>query len=70
MCYVVLKPSQNKKDLAAEKKYSKNSAAGNCFGPYYFDPALCSAMTGTIVMYYPQCLLIYGGPKRKMKKTH
>ena len=50
-----LKPGQNKKDqkifqlhrflniflqLAAEKKYSKNGAAGKFFGPSYFDPAL------------------------------
>ena len=25
--------------LAAEKKYSKNGAAGKYFGPSYFDPA-------------------------------
>ena len=50
-----LKPSQNKKgrkniqlhrllntfsQLLAVKKYSKNGAAGNVFGPSYFDPAL------------------------------
>ena len=52
---LVLKPSQNKKgrknfqlhrflntfsQLLAVKKYSKNGAAGNVFGPSYFDPAL------------------------------
>jgi hypothetical protein len=26
--------------LPAEKKYSKNGAAGKFFGPSYFDPAL------------------------------
>ena len=51
----LLKPSQNKKDqkkfpaapflntfsqLPAVKKYSKNGAVGNFFGPSYFDPAL------------------------------
>ena len=46
----ILKPSQNKKDqkfflntfsqLPAVKKYSKNGAAGQFFGPSYFDPAL------------------------------
>ena len=50
-----LKPSQNKKgrkklqlcrflnnisQLPAVIKYSKNGAAGNFFGPSYFDPAL------------------------------
>ena len=50
-----LKPGQNKKgqnffqlhhflntflQLAAEKKYSKNGAAGNFFGPSYFVTAL------------------------------
>ena len=28
--------------VAAEKKYSKNGAAGNLFGPSYFVTALCS----------------------------
>ena len=52
---IALKPGQNKKvqkifqlhcflntflQLAAEKKYSKNSAAGNFFGPSYFVTAL------------------------------
>ena len=52
---LLLKPGQNKKgqkkfqlhrflntfiQLAAEKKYSKNGAAGKIFGPSYFDPAL------------------------------
>ena len=52
-----LKPGQNKKgqkffqlhrflntflQLAAEKKYSKNGAAGNFFGPSYFVTALDS----------------------------
>ena len=51
----VLKPGQNKKgqknvqlhrflntflQLAAEKQYSKNGAAGIFFGPFHFDPAL------------------------------
>jgi hypothetical protein len=51
----ILKPGQNKKgrknvqlhcflntfsQLPAVKKYSKNGAAGKCFGPSYFDPAL------------------------------
>ena len=51
----LLKPGQNKKgpkifqlhrflntflQLAAEKKYSKNGAAGNFFGPSYFVTAL------------------------------
>ena len=51
----LLKPGQNKKgqkifqlyrflntflQLAAEKKYSKNGAAGKFFGPSYFDLAL------------------------------
>ena len=53
--YRLLKPGQNKKGqknfqlhrflntfllLAAEKKYSKNGAAGNFFGPSYFVTAL------------------------------
>ena len=52
---ILIKPSQNKKgqkifqlhrflntflQQAAEKKYSKNSAAGNFFGPSYFVTAL------------------------------
>ena len=55
--YNYIKPDQNKKgqkifqlhrflntflQLAAEKKYSKNGAAGNFFGPSYFVMALGS----------------------------
>jgi hypothetical protein len=55
-CYRLLKPGQNNKgqnfflsaapffeyflQLAAEKKYSKNGAAGNFFGSSYFVTAL------------------------------
>ena len=57
---IALKPGQNKKvqkifqlhcflntflQLAAEKKYSKNGAAGNFFGPSYFVTALESSYT-------------------------
>ena len=55
-----LKPGQNKKgqnffqlhrffntflQQAAEKKYSKNGAAGNFFGPFYFVTALERCMS-------------------------
>ena len=34
--------------LPAEKKYSKNGAAGKFFGPSYFDPALIQLKDGTV----------------------
>ena len=58
-CLSMLKPGQNRKvqnffqlhrflntflQLAAEKKYSKNGAAGNFFGPSYFVTALVSKL--------------------------
>ena len=58
--YICLKSGQNKKgqnffqlhrflntflQLAAEKKYSKNGAAGNFFGPSYFVTALVARTT-------------------------
>ena len=67
-----LKPLQNKKDQnfflaapfvesfstagAAEKNYSKNSAARTFFGPSYFDPTLGSS---SMIKEYP-CLVVLG----------
>ena len=75
-----LKPGQNKKvqkffqlhrflntflQLAAEKKYSKNSAAGNFFGPSYFVMALMVFVMKKINCYLwyqsPECMEVYLG---------
>ena len=68
-----VKPGQNKKvqkifqlhrflntflQLAAEKKYSKNGAAGNFFGPSYFVTALVDWSTIQFGRFFPKVTYI------------